>query len=235
MKLYCDEWFEGSIRNESIEVRAVWAALLAFAGRVGNGGVIRLPGCDIGFSDEQLAGVFNVPIELWISAKERLSNHPGGQEENRITVTDRNVIEIINWSKYQSEYLRIKGYKSTKKSTEINTRKSNGENRLDKNRLDLDLDLDLKKEEPTPAPPEGDAEYISRIRKFHNDFLEAEGAQLIDWRKVYGDALNVDACLLTAATWLIENPRNRKKNILRFYGNWLRNQYTRATQPRTVR
>ena len=118
---------------------------------------------------------------------------------------------------------------------------------------DLDLDLkDLKDQDQHPpnhslkpkrgrkktkpedgAPPEGvaecDADYIARIKKYHNELPESF---LRVWEDFYGGKLNTDACLFAATTWLIENPHNRKKNIKKFYSNWLRNQFTRTTQPR---
>ena len=97
-----------------------------------------------------------------------------------------------------------------------------------------EVEVDLKDQDQNqPLTPETDEVYIAKVKEFYNTLMEADDARLIDWRKNYGDALNVDACLFAATTWLAENARNRKKNIIRFYGNWLRNQYTRATAPRT--
>lgn len=87
-----------------------------------------------------------------------------------------------------------------------------------------------KDDEPT-TPPEAAEEYIARIKKYHNELPESFRAE---WEEIYGGTINVDACLFAATTWLIENPDRRKKNIKKFYGNWLRNQYARATQPRGV-
>lgn len=111
IKINCSRWFDGTIRKEPIEVRAIWADLLVLAGRTGQDGVIRLPGLDIGYTDDQISAIFNVPICTWRKAKEQLSNHPGGKQENRIRVTDGNVIEIIHWNAYQSEYSRQKSYR----------------------------------------------------------------------------------------------------------------------------
>jgi len=111
VKINCDKWFDGTIRQESIEVRALWTDILALAGRTGQDGIIRLPGTTIGYSDDQLCAIFNTNIDVWLRVKERLSNHPSGAHENRIRVTPGNCIEIINWKHYQSEYVRQKCYR----------------------------------------------------------------------------------------------------------------------------
>jgi len=230
VKLYCDEWFEGSIRKEPIVVRAIWSDLLAFAGKVGESGVIRLPGCDVGYTDEQLSAIFNVEPPLWLTVKKRLSQHPGGDKENRITVNDRNVIEIINWPKYQSEYDRTKRYRKRNNATENATTKIRSKGTVE-NRIEVEVDLDLKKIKDNT--PEVDGEYIKRCKAFYNEMMEGtHGPVVEDWEKLYGDVVNVPSALFAASTWLVENPRNRKKTFKKFYGNWLRNQYTRATQPR---
>lgn len=139
VKINCDRWFDGTIRKEPIEVRAIWTDILALAGRTGQDGTIRLPGTDLGYTDEQIASIFQVPLSIWLSAKERLRNHPMGPEENRIHINGGNVIEIINWSSYQSEYIRQLSYreKLQPKVTAESDVKSNREIRLDKIRLDL--------------------------------------------------------------------------------------------------
>jgi len=114
-KLYCDNWLRGSLRRESPALRGIWADLLAMAGdyAFGDDGVIeRAKG--LGFTDETIAGVLNVPAKLWIESKERLSNHPEAGE-NRIklyALAGGYGIRILNWKKYQSEYQRQKPYRS---------------------------------------------------------------------------------------------------------------------------
>jgi hypothetical protein len=116
IKIFCTNWFEGSIRNESPFVRSIWIDLLALAGRTGHTGVISLPGFSGGYTDAQLANIFRVSFSEWISCKERLSNHPDGKDGNRILVKPGNVIEIINWEQYQSEYSRQKYYRHSSNS-----------------------------------------------------------------------------------------------------------------------
>jgi len=103
VKLYTEGWLKGSIRKESVLVRSVFVDLLALAGCSGEEGTISLNGTSVGYTDMQIAQVFCISIEDWKYAKRNLSTTSGG-EENRIEILDNNVIKIINWEKYQSEY-----------------------------------------------------------------------------------------------------------------------------------
>jgi len=123
VKLFCERWLRGSIRKEPLEVRAIFTDLLAMAGDaaygdpdVASNGIIQLADC-VGFTDESISGILNIPLETWLRAKDRLSNHPD-PEENRIQVAPLShgfSIKILNWETYQSEYRRQKKYREAKK------------------------------------------------------------------------------------------------------------------------
>lgn len=147
VKIFTDNWFEGTIRRESPLVRAVFVDLLALAGKMGDEGKIRLPGTTIGYTDLQLAAILNIGVPEWVQSKERLSNHPDAKE-NRISITNENVIEIINWSKYQSEYLRQKGYRQ-----KLHPRVTTQRNTENRRRIEGEVDLDQKKDQTNCAPP----------------------------------------------------------------------------------
>lgn len=119
MKLFCDQWLRGSIRKESTDVRAIFADLLAMAGdsaygdpNIASNGIIQLAD-DVGFNDEAIARILNVPLKIWLSVKKRLSAHPE-PDENRIEIIALSQgfgIRILNWTRYQSEYQRQKKYR----------------------------------------------------------------------------------------------------------------------------
>jgi len=150
VKFYCNQWLRGSIRKESIEVRAIFADLLAMAGdnAFGEDGMIQLAD-DVGFTDELISGVLNVQLKTWLSAKERLSNHPN-PNENRIEIVPLSQgfsIRILNWQKYQSEYKRQRPYREGKKK-EDSPPDQRHENEMKKERdLDIDEDEDIDEEE----------------------------------------------------------------------------------------
>ena len=132
VKLYTHGWLHGSIRRESVLVRSVFLDLLALAGASGEGGTISIIGNGVGYTDMQIAQLFCISEEDWKYAKRNLSTATGG-EENRIEVVDNNVIKIINWNKYQSDY-------DKRRDKHRNVPTLHGH--ID---LEVDLDLDLKK------------------------------------------------------------------------------------------
>jgi hypothetical protein len=109
IKVYCDKWLEGTLREESPDIRGVWIDLLVLAGggHYGDSGEIKLNN-GVGFTDRQIAEILNISQALWHRAKARFI------ETDRIKVTQRGAISITNWSKYQSEYDRQKQYRRPK-------------------------------------------------------------------------------------------------------------------------
>ena len=114
IKIFSEKWLRGSIREEPPEIRGIWVDLLALAGdsAYGDEGVIRLaPDC--GLTDEQICIILNIPLDLWIKAKDRFI------ETERISVTEKNEIIILSWAKYQSEYQRQKRYREKEKNDDV--------------------------------------------------------------------------------------------------------------------
>lgn len=110
IKIYCDSWLEGTLREDPPEIRGVWADLLALAGagRYGDSGEIKLSN-GIGFTDRQISDILVITLSLWRRAKRRFL------ETNRIKITQKGAILIVNWAKYQSDYHRQKPYRETQK------------------------------------------------------------------------------------------------------------------------
>ncbi len=115
IKIYCDKWLTGTLREETANIRGIWTDILALAGNLtyGDEGQIKLPGGKIGLTDEQISTIFNIPLNEWLIAKERL------QETKRIATVDGNIITINNWGKYQSEYSRQAKYRNPKLQPEV--------------------------------------------------------------------------------------------------------------------
>ena len=110
IKIYCDKWLRGTLREDTLETRGAWVDLLAMAGdsAFSEDGVIQVsPG--VGLTDEQIASILRVGISVWLTAKERLLNTA------RIGIDGHNVIKIVNWHNYQSEYERQKPSRERKK------------------------------------------------------------------------------------------------------------------------
>jgi hypothetical protein len=99
IKIHCDNWLVGTLREDSPDVRGVWADLLALAGsgQYGDTGEIKLANW-VGFTDGQISEILQIKPALWRRAKQRF------MESERIKISSRGAISITNWSKYQSEY-----------------------------------------------------------------------------------------------------------------------------------
>ena len=109
IKLHCDKWISGTIREEPPEIRAVFVDLLALAGggQYGDIGEVKLSN-GIGLTDKQIAEILHIKVSLWKRAKQQLL------ASNRIEITPKGAINIVNWNKYQSEYERQKPYRAAK-------------------------------------------------------------------------------------------------------------------------
>ena len=147
IKIYCDKWLNGTIREETLEVRAVWVDLLVLAGsgKYGDSGEVKITD-RVGFLDQQLADLMQISVQKWVACKKKLI------KTDRVEVSEKNVIRIINWSRYQSEYERTKQY-SVRKTTLKTTAKTTA------NHTDGDRDYRLEKEnrdrDNPPLSPQG--------------------------------------------------------------------------------
>ena len=119
IKIYSDKWLRGTIKSESLQTRGAFISLLAMASDspYENKGEIFIT-FDTGYTDEQFAKILNASVSQWKEIKQRLI------DTQRISVDSNNIVHIINWTKYQSEYERQKQYreklqpKVTKKVTD---------------------------------------------------------------------------------------------------------------------
>ena len=110
IKIYCDKWLSGTIREEQPDVRSVFIDLLALAGngQFGDIGEIKLSN-GIGLTDSQIAEILRISKALWRKSKQRFLL------SERIEITPKRAIKITNWNKYQPEYQRQKPYRKAKR------------------------------------------------------------------------------------------------------------------------
>ena len=153
IKIYCDKWLNGTIRYESSEFRGIWVDLLVLAGsgKYGDSGEIKITD-QVGFLDEQLAGLLQISRQKWATMKKKLI------ETDRVIIKNGNIIAIKNWSKYQSEYNRQKPYRhdgdtnnnilessNLKLQTKVTTESATQERdkRLEKENIELESSLSI--------------------------------------------------------------------------------------------
>jgi len=120
IKIYCDRWLNGSIRDETPELRGIWVDLLVLAGsgKYGDSGEIKITD-QAGFLDKQLADLLQISVQKWVACKKKLI------QTDRVCVKNRNIIAIINWSKYQSEYNRQRVYRQPQDTSDNTPESSN--------------------------------------------------------------------------------------------------------------
>ena len=190
IKVYVDKWLEGTISEESISVRGVWISLLALAGngKYGDSGEIKaLDG--VGFTDQQLTLMLKVNPKMWGIARKRLLS------TDRIVVNNGNVITIINWNKYQSEYERTSKYR-------INATTSDTPNDTPRDKRVESIEERVEKESSSSSssPLEED----SQVNKLSEDMAEIATlyeAEIGKITGVVGQELN-DAVQNYAVDWI---------------------------------
>jgi len=101
IKLYVDQCLRGTMMDEMKDPgeRFLWFAFLLLAGDSPYEGKIALTE-DMGYSDEQLGSMLKCDPQLVKKAKKVMVKY------DKIKVLKNNIIQIVNWEKYQSEYLR---------------------------------------------------------------------------------------------------------------------------------
>ncbi len=139
IKLWVAESLRGTIRFDlTSEERGVWFDLLAMAADGRHDGFIA-PNNEHGYPDSWIAATLNISLKL---LKRVITMC---EETNRIERTPLG-LHIINWSKYQSEYLRQKPYRDKKSQAEKEDKTLNEYlAELRPAYTDLDLDAELVK------------------------------------------------------------------------------------------
>jgi hypothetical protein len=109
IKIYCNKWLEGSLKDDSLELRGFWITLLTLAGsgQYGDRGIIQVTE-GVGLTPQQLAKIIGIPYRRVGHFIAKLV------DLGRISINNDDVICITNWQKYQSEYGRQKPYREAK-------------------------------------------------------------------------------------------------------------------------
>lgn len=130
IKLYVDQCLRGTMMDEMKDPaeRFLWFAFLLLAGDSPYEGKIALTE-DIGYSDEQLGSMLKCDSALIKRAKKVMVKY------DKIRILENNIIQIVNWKKYQSEYQRQKPYRS-----------EDGQKLLRKVTLKGDAQIEIEKE-----------------------------------------------------------------------------------------
>lgn len=117
--------------------RWIWIGLLLLCGDSAYEGQISYTKT-IGFTDEQLANNLDVPLKIFIETKNKLAS----KKIDKIKILKNNVIKIVNWSKYQSEYYRQKKFRDEKLRQKVTTKSYDTEGEGD---IDIEGEGDIDK------------------------------------------------------------------------------------------
>ncbi len=154
IKLYVDQTLRGSCFCELLpDERFVWIGFLLLAGDNTIEGKICITN-KMGYTNEQLSELLKCEPELIDRAIKKMVKF------DKIKVKKSNVISIVNWSKYQSEYQRQKQYRVTKGSnsklhTKVTTESTTKGNDIERDReREGDIEEEREKKEINKESPE---------------------------------------------------------------------------------
>ena len=144
IKLYVDQTLRGTCFIELLpDERFIWFGFLLLAGDNAMEGKICVTE-EMGFSNKQLASLLKCDTELINRSIKKMIRY------KKIKVSENNMIQILNWKKYQSEYQRQKKYrKEYKKKKDKGLQHkvtSNSYNAKCGIERDIDIEEDIEKE-----------------------------------------------------------------------------------------
>jgi len=220
VKLWVNEWLDGTSRFElTAQQRLLWIDLLALAGRSRFPGFIYAglagDGSKVGYPIAYLAGVLQMD-EVTLNNALRLL-----REHCHITLDESHaeqfVIGIINWEKYQSEYLRQKTYrKVTTKTTSRLPVEGEG---------DVEVEVEGEVKHIKSVSPLGSEEFKAFLAAY--PIQTGRKAALHEWCKQRLDSLAGEV-MLSLSSWKACD-RWADPQFIPYPAKWLSDQW--KTQP----
>jgi hypothetical protein len=209
IKIYVDQCLRGTMMDEMTNPaeRFIWFGFLLLAGDSPINGKIAITE-NMGYTDEQLGALLKCDSKIITSAKQKMVKY------DKISTAKNNVIEIVNWGKYQSEYQRQKPYREDEKLQPKVTTKSDALDR-DRDKIENKIRKEEKKEKTTS----------SNIAKITFDFTQKKFLNITEedktiWKEAY-PGCDIKQELLKMRSWLIADPKRQKTQYKRFINNWL--------------
>jgi len=147
------------------EERWSWIGLLLLAGDSQVEGHVCITN-NMGYLDEQICELLNVSLRVFKKAKEKMVKF------NKIKVLNNNVIQIVNWGKYQSEYRRQRKYRESynqKLQPKVTPESDTLEERREKEEKDKEKDKEKERSENTPPNPPKEEKPSYKYKKKHLD------------------------------------------------------------------
>jgi hypothetical protein len=132
IKIYPEGFLRRTLYQELMPIeRWVWVGFLCLAGDNALDGKICIAD-DMGYTDEQLAKLLDIDTKILKISKDKMIKF------EKISVDKNNVIQILSWNTYQSEYQRQRDYQAERRK-KLTTQTYNATLRVDR---DIDKDID---------------------------------------------------------------------------------------------
>ena len=197
-KNHADRWLTCSISEDPLEMQAVFTKLLCLAALrdYGDWGKIHIPSTDMGYSDEQLAGLMKLTPEQWAEGK---AYHI---DSARIILRAGNLIEIVNWKEYQSEYQRQVPQRQAQKAKEQAAPVPKRERKKADNTLFIQFWAAYPKKQARGAAERAFAKVKPSQELLDTMLAAIERAKASkDWQKDGGQFIPMPATWLNARRW----------------------------------
>ena len=156
-----NKFLSGSMRKLQPDERSVFIDLLLVAAHSETPGIVQAaPG--VPWTDAQLARMLVISKSLLRRACKRLA------EVGTISVDDRGLIHVANWSRYQSDSLRVMSYRGQGRLRLDDAPKLTDEvtpsvtKKVTANVTALERERDLRP--PPPTPPRGSSAHKARLK-----------------------------------------------------------------------
>ena len=210
-KLY-SSILDSSIWSEDLCTRVVWISFMAKADK--NGMVIAAP--------DRMASAANVPLSKFKASLQKLmAPDPDSKtpdNEGRRLEKIQGGWQILNYKLYREmgraqerkDYLRQKKREERAKKRDVNTLSTPVNNSQHCQPI-----AEAKAEAEAKKKPSVRFDYENRILTGLTD------EDYSFWEEAF-PAVNIRQDIKSAVQWLIDNPKKRKKQLRRFFSNWLR-------------
>lgn len=171
IKLYVDQTLRGTCFIELLpDERFIWFGFLLLAGDNAMEGKICVTE-EVGFSNKQLASLLKCDVELINRSIKKMIKY------EKIKVSKNNIVQIINWQKYQSEYQRQRDYRKEHKKRKdkrlhrkVTSESYNAKCGIDRD-IDIEEDIEEERDKNNIRIKEQVAEIINYLnKKSHKNF-----------------------------------------------------------------
>jgi hypothetical protein len=197
--------------------RWAWIGLLCLAGDNAFDGKVCITET-MGYTDEQIAAQLCMEVDTFKSAKKKMIKF------EKIAVDKNNIIQILGWKTYQSEYSRQRDYQAERRK-KLTTQTYNANLRIDKD-IDIDIDKDIYKDKDNNTYSPDLKDKSGQKPKINFNFSTSIWENITDnnkkiWIEAY-PACDIEQELKKMKAWIISaGAKGHKKDWLRFINSWL--------------